>query len=270
VIVGVMGKSGSGKTTIAKQIEARGFFRASLDDIAKDLTPSLLPQIATTFGRQFITPQGELDRKLLGDYVFTFPDARWKLDRIFVDPLWDALRDILKVHKNTVVEGFDLPVGLEPDLLIYVTAPDRILQQRLQQREPGTHPRTILARLKSQESPRTHKAKLFLTFDTHELDAGDIRSYIDYHLPDCHSFRSVARSLNVSERFDKIFAELVTSTYPYTIEQTHSELLEDGTIQVSALVTDKDCDDCLRYATFTITRGPDDDLQVAPPVFARD
>jgi hypothetical protein len=54
-------------------------------------------------------------------------------------------------HEKVVVEGYDLPVGLVPDLLIHVTAPDAVLISRLIIREPGTSLDTLRNRLERQK-----------------------------------------------------------------------------------------------------------------------
>jgi dephospho-CoA kinase len=150
MIVGIMGSSGSGKTSLARLIEEMGYFRISLDDLAKRITPSLLGQIQAEFGPEVVV-DGQLDRKRLGDLTFSDAEALDRLSAIFVDPLWDALRGEMSSHEKVVVEGYDLPVGLVPDLLIHVTAPDAVLISRLIIREPGTSLDTLRNRLERQK-----------------------------------------------------------------------------------------------------------------------
>jgi dephospho-CoA kinase len=150
MLIGIQGKSGSGKTTLAKLIEAKGFFRVSLDDLAKDLTPHLLPQIAKEFGGHLVN-NGVLDRKGLAEVAFASKEALDRLNAIFQDPMWDALRDQMKRHNNVVVEGYSLPSGLEPDKVVQLMADDALLIARLIQREPWTPYEALKARLALQE-----------------------------------------------------------------------------------------------------------------------
>lgn len=177
-----MGKSGSGKTTVAKLVEARGFFRASLDDIAKGLTESVLPDIAREFGSGYIV-DGLLDRKALGARVFSDPEALRRLNGIFADPIWDALRDIMKAHENVVVDGFDLPSGLDPDILLYVHAPTEVLLARLIPREPWTPLQVLRDRLQRQESLVVPQCRLRVDVNTATLHGEALEEFLGIAIP---------------------------------------------------------------------------------------
>ena len=183
MIIGIVGLSGSGKTTIAKQIEARGFFRVSLDDLARELTPYLLPKIVEAFG-EAIVKDGKLDREALSKLVFFDQEAKQKLDAIFADQIWDNLRDLLNENEDIIVEGYDLPIGLEPDLLLSIHAPYPVLTLRLQHREPDTSLEVIRARLAIQSRVwpgLTHMIKAFakVDLDTFHQSPEDIEGILN-------------------------------------------------------------------------------------------
>jgi dephospho-CoA kinase len=84
-IIGLTGGIAAGKSSIARMLRALGAAVIDADLIARQIvTPGspALAEIRQTFGDDFITPQGELDRKKLGALVFSDPIARERLNLI--------------------------------------------------------------------------------------------------------------------------------------------------------------------------------------------
>jgi dephospho-CoA kinase len=84
-IIGLTGGIAAGKSSIARMLRALGAAVIDADLIARQIvTPGspALAEIRQTFGDDFLTPQGELDRKKLGALVFSDPKAREKLNLI--------------------------------------------------------------------------------------------------------------------------------------------------------------------------------------------
>lgn len=83
--IGLTGGIGSGKSTVAREFEARGIAVIDADAIAHDLTaPSgaAMALIRQTFGSGFITPDGALDRAAMRAHVFAAPSERQRLEAI--------------------------------------------------------------------------------------------------------------------------------------------------------------------------------------------
>jgi dephospho-CoA kinase len=84
-IIGLTGGIAAGKSSIAKMLRALGAAVIDADLIARQIvTPGspALDEIRQSFGADFITTQGELDRKKLGALVFSDPTARERLNQI--------------------------------------------------------------------------------------------------------------------------------------------------------------------------------------------
>ncbi|KAF0811892.1 Dephospho-CoA kinase [Andreprevotia sp. IGB-42] len=84
-IIGLTGGIGSGKSTVAELFAQHGVPVIDTDQIAHALTrpPStVLDDIASTFGRDFIAGDGSLRRDLMRDKVFGDPAARQALEAI--------------------------------------------------------------------------------------------------------------------------------------------------------------------------------------------
>ena len=138
--VGIFGKSGSGKTTISKFFEQKGFYHINLDEIGKMVPckyPEVLAEIAKTFGDSYVTGC-EIDRKKLGDLVFSDRSELDKLNSIFFGFIVKETLDLLEEHENCVVEG---AVLLESgicelmDKIIYTKTSHELSVQRIMKRE---------------------------------------------------------------------------------------------------------------------------------------
>jgi dephospho-CoA kinase len=155
MILGAVGKSGSGKTTWAKMFEERGVTRVSLDEVARGL-----------------------DRKALGAWVLD-PSRGSELDKlngIYRDPIRAEVGRITSRPGDYIVEGYDLPRGFEVDVLYWVLADERDQIARLQAREPNTPLQALKHRLKVQEWPQDRASNLVLNMGT--LD--ELRERFEY------------------------------------------------------------------------------------------
>lgn len=83
--VGLTGGVGSGKTTAANIFADLGVAVVDTDVIAHELTASggpAMPAIVNTFGAEFVSPDGALDRQVMRAWVFSDPAARQRLENI--------------------------------------------------------------------------------------------------------------------------------------------------------------------------------------------
>jgi dephospho-CoA kinase len=87
--LGLTGGIGSGKSTVARLLQARGATVIDADAIARACTQSggqAMDAVASVFGSDFVAADGSLDRQRMRDHVFTHPLARAQLEAI-VHPL---------------------------------------------------------------------------------------------------------------------------------------------------------------------------------------
>ena len=73
-VIGVTGKAGSGKSTVCRILEERGGTLVDADKISRDITQKGLPvfdEIIKYFGKEVLDESGEIDRKRLGEIVFS-------------------------------------------------------------------------------------------------------------------------------------------------------------------------------------------------------
>ena len=87
--LGLTGGIGSGKSTVAQILASRGAAVIDSDAIARSVTAangSAMPAIATEFGKEFVAPDGSLDRNQMRALIFSDPSAKLRLEAI-VHPL---------------------------------------------------------------------------------------------------------------------------------------------------------------------------------------
>lgn len=87
--IGLTGGIGSGKSTVLQMLQQRGAAVIDADAISRASTAAggaAIPGIAATFGPDFISPEGALDRERMRAHVYAHPQARRQLEAI-VHPL---------------------------------------------------------------------------------------------------------------------------------------------------------------------------------------
>ena len=93
--VGLTGGIASGKTSAAKRFEELGAAVVDTDAIAHELTRAGTPamaRISRDFGREYVTPDGSLDRAKMRRLVFGDPEAKAKLEAILHPMIRDQAR----------------------------------------------------------------------------------------------------------------------------------------------------------------------------------
>ena len=82
---GLTGKSGSGKTTVAKLLHDKGFCVVDGDILARKAVEKgspVLKQLADCFGADILLPDGTLDRRKTAERAFSSPENTRKLNEI--------------------------------------------------------------------------------------------------------------------------------------------------------------------------------------------
>lgn len=83
--IGLTGGIGSGKSAVADMLARRGAAIIDTDQIAHALTApggAAMPQIAASFGDNFLTSEGALNRAAMRERVFSDPEAKRRLEAI--------------------------------------------------------------------------------------------------------------------------------------------------------------------------------------------
>jgi dephospho-CoA kinase len=113
--IGLTGGIGSGKSTVAATLVARGAALVDTDAIARSLTAAggqALPALAQIFGPDVVGADGALDRDRVRALVFADPAARLRLEDVLHPMIGEvATRQAAAAHGRPVV--FDVPLLAE-------------------------------------------------------------------------------------------------------------------------------------------------------------
>jgi len=111
MIIGITGKSGSGKSTYAKELaKENGCFVVHIDDIGHKVleSDSIKNKLLELFGEDSVV-NGSVDRKYIGDLVF----ANRHLYKSLSDLVWSRMKNeidtLLNSHSNVILDWILLP-----------------------------------------------------------------------------------------------------------------------------------------------------------------
>jgi dephospho-CoA kinase len=116
--LGLTGGIGSGKSTAAAMLAKLGATVLDADAVSRSVTASYglaIAPIAETFGTDFITPAGDLDRERMRSLVFAEPAARVRLEHIIHPLVAQATEQQAQVavDNGTRCLVFDVPLLVE-------------------------------------------------------------------------------------------------------------------------------------------------------------
>lgn len=181
--LGLTGGIGSGKSTVAGMLARHGAAVIDADAISRQTTATggaAIEAICQTFGPEFITTDGALDRERMRERVFRDPNARRQLEHI-VHPL--VGQETARQTEAALAEGrrcivFDVPLLVESShwrtrldqVLVVDCHPERQIERVMQRN--GLPREAVMAIMASQASRqiRLHAADLVLCNDGLTLD----------------------------------------------------------------------------------------------------
>ena len=162
MIIGITGGTGCGKTTLLKEIEARGGLVLDCDAVYHELLTrddALLNAIEARFPGT--VENGQLQRKKLGSIVFVDKDALADLNTITHSAVKTVVLQQLAVAENAAIDAIGLfEGGLSElcDMTIAVTAPEKMRVARLMTRD-GITREEATARIRAQKPESYFKEK---------------------------------------------------------------------------------------------------------------
>jgi len=158
VEVALTGGIGCGKSEVACFWTAAGIHVLDTDQTAHHLMEPGQPvyrQIVESFGEEILRPDGQIDRRALGDIVFSNPEMLEILNRIVhpvVQEEWQHWVKVRREHLESAVVSIPLlfEVGATKGwgAIVCISAPEKIVIDRLQKR--GLSKDTALRRIRAQ------------------------------------------------------------------------------------------------------------------------
>jgi len=142
-VIGLTGGIATGKSTVSKWLQKRGFQVIDADQIVHELQSigsPMLASIAAEFGKSVICADGSLDRKTLGQIIFNDPNARHKLEAIMHPAVRAECNEQIAQSQANVL-FLDVPLLFEAgfddlaDVTVVVSATEQTQLQRLMKRD---------------------------------------------------------------------------------------------------------------------------------------
>ena len=141
--VGLTGGIGSGKSTVARLLAARGASIVDADAIAREVvepgTPGL-SEVVEAFGPTILTGDGALDRAALAERVFGDPEDRSRLEAITLPRIAQVAAHRMEEAGPGGVAVYDVPLLVEQamedlfDCVLVIETPPVLRLARLQSR----------------------------------------------------------------------------------------------------------------------------------------
>lgn len=158
-LIGLCGRSGSGKGVFCSLASQNGFFVIDCDKVYKELvsyrSPCLL-EIADNFGKEVIKDDS-LDRRYLAPIVFSDPEKLRLLNRITHKYVTSEVQNIISSLAEDALVILDAPALFESgmdelcELIVGVIAPDEACIERIIARDGISREEAVL-RLSKQRS----------------------------------------------------------------------------------------------------------------------
>jgi dephospho-CoA kinase len=141
LLVGLTGGIGSGKSTVADMLAARGAVVIDADELArKAVEPGThgYAEVIRRFGPPSLQVTGELDREWLAGRVFSDPEARAALESIIHPEVARLFAEAVEPHRDTdAIVVYVVPLLVENrlekgfDLVVVVTASEDVRVSRV-------------------------------------------------------------------------------------------------------------------------------------------
>lgn len=166
-IIGLTGGIASGKSLVAGMLEQLGAEVIDADEVGHQIIEPGLPayfEVVGTFGAEILDSHGKVNRKKLGEEVFSCPEKLQKLNNIthprIISKIHDLIELIRKQRPNAVVviEAallFEIGLHFLVDEVWTVESDIELQVQRIKKRNKLTEEQA-LARIKSQ-LPSDHR-----------------------------------------------------------------------------------------------------------------
>ena len=178
-VIGLTGGIGSGKSTVSGFLKELGAVIIDADRVGHEvLKPDsgAWREVVAAFGKEILTPDGDIDRRKLGEIVFANNEALARLNQIMHPRIYALVKALIEEYRQqgVGVVVLEAPVLLEagrPSLLdevdeVWVTvAPESTVLRRLKKKLGLSEPES-LARIRSQLPPEEKIKHADVVIDT--------------------------------------------------------------------------------------------------------
>ena len=187
-VIGLTGGIGSGKSTVSQFLAELGAVIIDADKVGHEAfkpDTKLWREVVAAFGKQILTPNGDIDRKKLGEIVFGNSESLSRLNQIMHPRIYDMVKAQIKDYRR---QGMGVVV-LEAPLLVeagwaslvdevWVTvASEPTVLSRIKERTGLSEPEA-LARIQSQLSSAERVRHADVVINT-DCDLDELRARVE-------------------------------------------------------------------------------------------
>ncbi len=100
-VIGLTGGIGSGKSTVSRFLQELGAVILDADKVGHEAyqpDTEAWREVVAAFGREILTPDGDIDRKKLGEIVFSNPESLARLNQIMHPRMFDMMKARLEEY----------------------------------------------------------------------------------------------------------------------------------------------------------------------------
>ncbi len=186
-VIGLTGGIGSGKSTVSRFLAELGAVILDTDKIGHEAfkpDTEIWRKVVAAFGRQILTPDGNIDRRKLGETVFGNPESLSQLNQTMHPRMYNMVKAQLEEYRQqgTRVAVLEAPLLLEAgwtslvDEIWVTTAPEATVLKRLEERS-GMSQAESLTRIRSQlpSAERVRRADVVINTD---CDLDELKSKV--------------------------------------------------------------------------------------------
>jgi len=186
-VIGLTGGIGSGKSTVSQFLAELGAVIIDADKVGHEaLKPDteIWQEVVAAFGTAIVKPNGEIDRKKLGEIVFGNPKALARLNKIMHPPMYQMVKAQIEEYQRQGVKVvvLEVPLLIEAgwtslvDVVWVTVAPEPTVVRRLKEKGELSEPES-LARIRSQLSSEERVRHADVVIDT-DCPLGDLREKV--------------------------------------------------------------------------------------------
>lgn len=175
MIIGLVGNSGAGKSTVCEAFQNRGFTVADCDDSARKVAdnPVFLRELDERFPKKLLNSDGTLNRAVTADIIFADSEMRGLYNRIiFPYIIFDVIGEIKSAGNDVLLDAptlFEAGLDIICDYVVGVTANPELCLKRICLRDKITEEQAQ-ARLSSQ-----HSAEFFMKNSNFIIENNDTK-----------------------------------------------------------------------------------------------
>ncbi|WP_295523881.1 dephospho-CoA kinase [uncultured Pseudacidovorax sp.] len=176
--ISLTGGIGSGKSTVAAQLQALGAGLVDTDTISRQLTASggrAMPAIVEVFGPEMAAADGSLDRDRMRTLAFGNPAVRQRLQAVLHPLIGEECDRQARAHGDVPLLVFDVPLLVESgrwrarvDRVLVVDASEDVQVRRVMARS-GWPEETVRAVIAQQASRAQRRAAADAVIHNEEL-----------------------------------------------------------------------------------------------------